>query len=885
MDFFAHRSGRALPPVSGSTASSGEAGRHRMKPGIPSSADSLSAGGGAVGAWLQIAEQCSLESARDSLERAASRIARLTDSDLVGIAYWNAEGRIFDANRTFIEMVGYTSLDIAGGGVDWSTLRSSDGDRPANLCVGHDARREIGLVRKDGSTMWCLASVQLVDEARHECVGFFLDVSERVARYDELRVMHDALEATVDAVVITDRDGTIEWVNPAFTEMTGYAFDEAIGRTPRLLRSGLMKPAFYDHLWRTIQAGDVWRGEIVNRRRDGALYVEEMSITPIRREGVVTHFIAIKQDISERQRTEAAMRESEQRFRDLFEQSLDAIMVTDPEMRIIDANPACERLTGWSRDELLSQNALSLIEDPDARERFQQTLRDRSVVRDLEVTGRTRDGSLVEMQINAVPRWDDRGRLLGYQAITRDITARKRFEEELQHLAFHDWLTGLPNLALFRDRLEHAVAQADRTSTRVALIYLDLDRFKTVNDGHGHNAGDRAIQQVSRRLLACFREEDTVARIGGDEFTVVIERLSGPAQLTHILERVASSLRTPLMVDGHRVEVEASIGAAIFQGGVDGVRPNSRLAEELIRKADAAMYQAKRRTGTRYHIFDPAVDLDGSARIRQQQELRRAIESDQLMTEYQPVVSIASGDLWGVEVLARWRHPERGIVPPGDFIPLAEESGLIGQLGEWILERACRDLAAWIRSGKADGLRLLVNLSARQLEDRDLPARLEALIRRYEISPSRLHLEVTESVAIQHPGRVQALRAMGASVSVDDFGTGYSSLRYLKDLDVDSLKIEMGFVQGMESDNKLAAIVRTIIALGRELGLDVVAEGIESQTQLAMLREMGCRLGQGFLFSRPVDSSGLMRELERRQITDAMAPEPRPPLSVHRAAS
>jgi diguanylate cyclase (GGDEF)-like protein/PAS domain S-box-containing protein len=652
-------------------------------------------------------------------------------------------------------------------------------------------------------------------------------------------------------------------VNPAFTRTTGYGEQEVIGRNPRILRSGLMKPDFYEDLWSTITAGNVWKGEIVNRRRDGSLYVEDMSITPVRRDGRITHYVAIKQDVSERQRTEAALRESEQRYRDLFEQSLDAILITDSEHCIIDANPSVENLTGWSRDELIGRSASSLAADAAAGEHIIAGMRDHTTIRDYDVTGQTRDGGAVEIQLTAVPRWDERGHLLGYQAILRDVTARKRFEEELQHLAFHDWLTGLPNLALFRDRMEHSVAQADRTSTRVGLVYLDLDRFKALNDSHGHNAGDRAIQQIARRLLACFREEDTVARIGGDEFSVVIERLSGPAQLTHILERVAAAIRTPVLVDGNRIELEASIGAVMYEGDGDGASAPGRNAEDLIRKADAAMYQAKRHAGTRFHIFDPSVDLDGSARLRQQQELRAAIDRDELTTLYQPVIELETGNLWGIEVLARWMHPERGVVGPNEFIPIAEESGMIGRLGEWILDHACRDMARWNGLGIAPGVRLMVNLSARQLEDRDLPDRIGSLLQQIGIEPTQLHLEVTETVAVQHPGRVQALREMGASVSVDDFGTGYSSLRYLKDLEVDGLKVDMGFVQDMETDVKLAAIVRTIIALGSELGLDVVAEGIESQTQLDMLKTMGCRLGQGYFFSRPINAELLEVELRR----------------------
>jgi diguanylate cyclase (GGDEF)-like protein/PAS domain S-box-containing protein len=829
-----------------------------------------------VETWLRIADDCRLESTRDALQRLQARARQLMESDFVGIAFWDERGDIRDANAKFLTMLGYTREDLETGAIAWDDLRpggnGANGAFDSIRALQHQGVVETAFLRKDGSRAWCLATGKTGGD-RGDGVAFLLDIGERKAREEELTVLYDALSATASAVVITNERGIIEWVNPAFTTTTGYTAEEAVGQTPRLLRSGLMKPAFYETMWSTILSGEVFRGELVNRRKDGTLYVEEMSITPVRREGEITHFVAIKQDISDRRRTEAALRESEKRFRDLFEQSLDAILVTDPELRVIDANPSSERLLGWPREEIIGQNGAAFAADPRTRERFFQTLRDRGVVRDFEVAARTRDGGSVDIQLNAVPRWDDTGRLLGYVAIARDITARKRFEDELQHLAFHDWLTGLPNLALFRDRLEHAVSQADRSSSRLGLLYLDLDRFKTINDGHGHNAGDRAIQQVARRLLACFREEDTVARIGGDEFTVVIERLTGTGQLTHILERVVAALRAPLQVDGQRMEVEASIGAAIYQGEPEATRSHGRTAEDLIRKADAAMYQAKRRPGTRFHIFDPAVDQDGSARIRQQVELRRAIEEDQLTTLYQPVVCIATGQLWGVEVLARWRHPERGLVSPAEFIPLAEECGLIGQLGEWILRHACIDMAKWIEAGVAHDVRLLVNLSARQLEDRDLPQRLQTVLDETGVTPSRMDFEVTESMAVHHPGRVKAIRALGAAVSVDDFGTGYSSLRYLKDLEVDSLKIEIGFVQGMESDTKLAAIVRTIVKLGADLGLDVIAEGIETETHLRMLSEMGCPLGQGFYFSRPIDMQAMQDELARRHVDRECSPE------------
>ncbi len=428
----------------------------------------------------------------------------------------------------------------------------------------------------------------------------------------------------------------------------------------------------------------------------------------------------------------------------------------------------------------------------------------------------------------------------------------KRSQQEMTRLALYDTLTGLPNRNLFRDRLEHALERADRRGERVALLFLDLDRFKVVNDTLGHAAGDQLLSAVAQRILGRFRREDTVARLGGDEFAALLEDVSGVEEATAAASRLARAFEAPFEILDTEVHLEASTGVAL--SGEDDLRP-----DDLLRFADVAMYQAKQEGGD-WHVFDPGSDAGATRRLHRENALREAVREERLEIHYQPSVDLESGEILGVEALARMRGPEGELLAPREFVGLAEETGLIVPLGGRVLERACRRAAGWSRRRPEEEFRLSVNLSARQFQEAELTDRVRRALDESGLPADRLQLEITESVLMQGIERAERLLGLGVRLAIDDFGTGYSSFEYLRHLRADVLKIDRSFVANLASDPRDAVIVETILGVGRKLGLEVVAEGVETEDQRDRLLELGCRRGQGFLFSPPLPPE----ELERR---------------------
>lgn len=604
------------------------------------------------------------------------------------------------------------------------------------------------------------------------------------------------------------------------------------------------------------------RSEYRAMRADGEVIEVEAWAIPVTYEDAPAVQTLVR-DITARKRAEEALRASERRFRTIFEDSRDAIYITSEDGRILDVNRAACGLFGAERGELVGLDVEKLYVDSADRERFRRAIARTGSVKDWEVALRTLDGDEMDCLLTSSVRRGADGELLGYQGIIRDVTEQKRFEEQLQHRALHDWLTDLPNRALFRDRLQHAVSRAGRDGETLAVMFLDIDRFKVINDGLGHHAGDRVLIQLGQRIRSCLREEDTVARMGGDEFAVLLEGLEAPAHARDAAGRVAETLSEPFFVAGEEVHVSASIGIALH--GPDPARgpSGSPEAEHLLRRADAAMYQVKAVGGTGVHVFDPDVDVAETEKLQKENELRRALAEEEFTVHYQPIVSLETGRIVEVEPLARWPRQDGTLTPPEDFIPMAEETGLIVVLGAWLLERSCRDLASWDTGAGGDApLRLSANLSPRQFEDPELLDVIREILRDTSLPPERLAFEVTEGAVMHTPERVDQLKRMGITVTVDDFGTGYSSLHYLKNLDVDALKIDRSFVAGLGTDEQDTAIVRTIVTLGRTLGLRVVGEGIETEGQLDLLRSLGCHLGQGHHLARPMDADA-MAELLR----------------------
>lgn len=678
-------------------------------------------------------------------------------------------------------------------------------------------------------------------------------------------------ENAQDAIVTIDADSTIVYANPAVERMFGHDAGALAGSSLLRLIPERLRDRHLASLRAHVETGRrhiPWDGvQLPALRRDGTEVQVEISFGRYEIDGT-PFFTGIIRDLSERERARRRLEETESRYRRLFEESYDAVYVTHRDGRILDMNPAGVELFGFSREELLGLNAEDLYEDPADRRRFQRVVRETGGAEAFEVRLRTRDGTVLDCLISATARRDETGAVVGYQGIIRDVTERKRLEERLREQALHDPLTRLANRALFWDRLMHAVARAERTGDPIAVFFVDLDRFKSVNDSLGHAAGDEVLVEVARRLTATVREIDTVARVGGDEFTVLLEDGAGPDEVERVAERLERALGAPFRVQGEELHLTASIGIATHPASrgadeSDG-RPADELgerpADELVRRADAAMYLAKDRAGTGHRIYEPGVDEGRADRVQRENELRRAIEEEEFRIVYQPIVNLATGRVGALEALARWRHPERGLLSPEAFLPLAEETGLIHAIGDRVLERAFAAVAGWnadLRAGRP--LSLHVNVSATQFEDPGFAERLGEILDRTGVDPAWVELEVTEYAVVHGPERARELRRLGVGIAVDDFGTGYSSLGYVKQLLADALKIDRSLVAGLGQDRRDEAIVRAVVALGNALDLRIVAEGVETRAQLEMVRRLGCGWAQGFHLARPLAP----RDLER----------------------
>jgi len=557
---------------------------------------------------------------------------------------------------------------------------------------------------------------------------------------------------------------------------------------------------------------------------------------------------------------ELQRRREERRFRSLVQHAADILIVIDRDGRVSFASPSAVRLlgddpTGWDADRLTATLDPAVAGALVAHFAVLDQGRGAApvAVPFRQPDGRVRRLELVVTDLRSDP--DVQGLVLN----GRDVTERDELEGRLRHLAFHDPLTGLANRSLFGDRVAHALDRARRTGAPVAVLFCDLDDFKTVNDGLGHEAGDRVLRVVAERLERTLRTGDTAARLGGDEFGVLVEDLDGDTQAELVAERILEAMRASVVVDGREVRVGASIGLALWTGEED--------AERLLRNADVAMYHAKAAGHDAWRRFEPAMHTEALERLNLVGALSTALERGELSLAYQPVVELDSGAIVGAEALLRWDHPERGAIPPDQFIPLAEHSGQIVELGRWVLHEACRQARRWQDGRDAQPLRVSVNVSARQLQDPGLVETVTGALDASGLEPSCLILELTETVLLRDPQQalatLTALRGLGVLIAIDDFGTGYSSLSYLQRLPVDIIKIDKSFVDDLGHGDPGASLARGILDLTRTLAVTALAEGIETPAQAEELRAMSCALGQGFHFWRAVDPAEFRRLLAR----------------------
>src|ERR1039458_7802693 len=673
--------------------------------------------------------------------------------------------------------------------------------------------------------------------------------SMRYATEKQLHLRSTALEAAANGIVITDRHGAIVWANHAFTTMTGYSKEEILGQNHRLLKSGEQPESYYAKLWSTISSGKVWQGEIVNRRKDGTTYTEEMTITPVTQNlgsTTDTYFIAIKQDITERKKSEEEL----QRLASIVEFSEDAIIGKNMDGVITSWNRGAEKIYGYTRGEVVGRDLSFLL--PPERQAEIQAIMERVLsgqpIECLETQRLTKTGSAIDVSLSVSPIKDASGHIAGASAIARDITQRKAAEKQVQFLAYYDALTGLPNRTLLQDRLAKALASARRRKDKVALLFLDLDRYKTINDSLGHSVGDLVLKEVAERLKRFAREQDTIARVGGDEFLVVLTAVKDGADAAVAAERLMDAMTVELVIQGRSLSISCSIGISISpEHGRDG--------EALIKNADAAMYCAKESGYNSFHFFTADMNAEAMERLTLEHSLRLALGREELFLVYQPQIDIATGRIIGLEALLRWQHPELGLVPPDKFIRIAENGGLIMPIGEWVLRTACFQTRKWQDEG-LPAVPVAVNVSAVQFRQAGFCELIRRVLHETGLAPQYLELELTESLLLSNAdvmfSVLQELRAMGLKLAIDDFGTGYSSLSYLRQFPVSKLKIDRSFIRDVAVNPDDAAITTAIISMAKSLNLKVIAEGVEDEAQMTFLRTHQCDEIQGYYFSKPL---------------------------------
>ncbi len=679
------------------------------------------------------------------LRESEERFRNLIEGSLLGIVI-DRNGKPLFANQAFANIFGYENpgqiveldtLDPLYHPDEVARIRRICADRMGGLSA--PARYEFRGRRRNGQPLLLETQVRVVNwKGAPAAQSTIIDITERQNMLENLRKLSQAVEQSPASVVITDTDGAIEYVNQKFVQVTGYTANEVLGKNPRLLNSGKTPPERFEEMWRTLTAGREWRGEFLNKKKNGDLFWEYASISPITSpDGSTTHYLAVKEDIS----------------------------------------------------------------------------------------------------------------------------LRKEYERRLIQQANYDEVTGLPNRALALDRLAQATASCKREGTSVGLLFIDLDRFKSVNDTLGHATGDMVLREAGNRIRNCLRACDTVARLGGDEFTVILPSLSGGIDAEPVAQKILDAFEPAFRLDGREVFLSASLGITIWPE--DGQDP-----DQLMGNADSAMYQAKELGRNNFRFFTPELNEKALIRASMETQIRHALERDEFELCFQPMVDLRSGEMVRAEALLRWRNPELGTVGPDKFIPVAEEIGLIAPIGEWVLKTACRQAQKWIKAG-LNPSRISVNVSSRQFRG---PALLEAvseILDDTRIDPTYLELEITENLLMADIPEIketlESLREMGISLSVDDFGTGYSSLSYLRRFPVNVLKIDKIFVQDATTDPDSAALVEAIINMARSLNLDVVAEGVETDAQMEFLRSRDCDFAQGYYFSKPLPGNDFAKLMETWQ--------------------
>ena len=729
-------------------------------------------------------------------------------------------------------------------------------------------------LHKSGRRLHVSVTISPIRDASGRIVGaskIARDISERVELWHRSQLFQSIVESTDDAVISKTTQGIVTSWNAAAEQLFGYRADEMIGQ-PMLRLLPPERQSEEVEILRRIAAGQrIAHFQTQRCHRDGHRLAVSVTISPVRDPlGRVSGASTIMRDVSHQKRLEEQLRLTAS----VFTHANEGVVITDPQGRMVDVNQAFERITGYARDEALGRTAQFLRSGRDGPDVVQQLLAELQAHGRCqgEVWSRRKSGEAYAGLLT-VSRVDDAaGQPQNYVALFADVTSMRVQQERLEHLAHFDALTGLPNRLLLSDRLRQSMAHSRRQSQALAVLYLDLDGFKAINDSHGHDVGDALLVAVAGQMKMALRESDTLARMGGDEFVVVLGQLPGAEACLPLVERLLLACAAPLRVGERLLQVSASIGITLFPQDDSDV-------DQLLRHADQAMYQAKQLGKNRYHLFDPVHDARMRSRAGVLAALRLGLEQQQFELYYQPKVNMRTGAVVGVEALLRWHHPSSGLLHPPAFLPLISGQDLEDTLADWVLREALRQLEDWSRQGLVLGLS--VNVGARQMLQGGFAAHLRACLADFpDVDPSRLELEVLESSALEdihQASRVmRECRDMGVHFAVDDFGTGYSSLTYLKRLPAETLKIDQSFVRDMLVDEEDLAIVQGVISLAKAFNRQVVAEGVEHLEQGSRLLAMGCELAQGYVIARPMPAPAFLAWLAHWQPCAAWATAQRP---------
>ena len=794
--------------------------------------------------------------AHKALRESEARFRTLAETASDAILTVDGSGQILFANRAAETIFGFPVSAIIGHSLASLLPELSLSRLDAAVAgseIGNGARREPLLLegrRADGSENLVEVSVgSFLKEGKRLVTVIARDLGERRRAEIALRQSEERLRTLVQGAPIVlfalDREGVFEHLEGKGLENAGVRPEDVVGRDSRKL---------YAHLPQVV--------EFVDRALTGEAFASvvpvgglfwEVRVTPRRDEsGGLSGVVGVAIDVTEPQRARRAAQTSEDRYRHLFERNLAGVFRTTIDGQILDCNDSFAHILGCSsREEMLQHPAWDFYLTAADRHRALHRLKERQMLNNYEHCLRRRDGSLVWVLENGSLVDGPDGEATVIEGTVIDITERKRAEERIEHLAFHDTLTGLPNRLLFNDRLDLALVQSHRQEQKLATLFLDLDRFKVINDSLGHTTGDELLSAVAERVVGCVRQGDTVARLGGDEFIVLVPGIAQSGDAARIAEKILDAVRLPVRIGERDLFVTTSIGVAIYPA--DG-----QDSDTLIRNADTAMYRAKERGRDNYQLYTPSMNSQALERLSLENRLRQALLNHELVVYYQPLLDLKTGRIRGAEALVRWKHPDLGLLLPSEFISLAELSGLIVPLGQQVLRDACAQARAWQDMGFSD-LGVAVNLSARQFQQADLVRDVTEALEATRLAAGMLDLEITESNAMQNAelsiSMLRDLKRVGIRLSLDDFGTGYSSLNYLKRFPIDRIKIDQSFVRDVTRDAHDAAIASAVIAMAHHLELTVVAEGVETEEQLAFLRQNHCDEMQGYLFSAPVSAS------------------------------